>query len=187
MPAARSTNNAGHMDAVIVYESMFGDTRRVAEALAKGMAPSATVTLINVNDAGKVFPKADLVLVGGPTHVHGLSRPMTRAEAVEWTKDPDRHLTLEKSAPGIGIREWLDELTGPVGQFFAFDTRAEGARLLTGSAAAHIDKELRKAGGRSVADPESFLVHDSALDADEIARAEAVGAQLAQRVSVSAN
>ena len=55
------------MDAVIVYESMVGDTRRVAEVLAKGMAPSATVTVLNVNDAGTEFPETDLVLVGGPT------------------------------------------------------------------------------------------------------------------------
>jgi len=163
------------MDAVIVYESMFGDTRRVAEAIARGMTSSATVTLVNVNDAGREFPKADLVLVGGPTHVHGLSRSQTREEAVVWTQDPARHLDLEKGAPGIGIREWLDDLTGPVGDFVAFDTRADAARLLTGSAADHIDKELRKAGGHAFAEPESFLVHDNALGDAELTRAEELG------------
>lgn len=172
------------MKAVIVYESMFGGTRRIAEALARGMSAHATVTVVNVNDAGSAlpadtFPVADLVLVGGPTHVHGLSRPETRREAVAWTQDPERHLSLEAGAPGIGIREWLDALTGPVGRFFAFDTRAEGPRLLTGSAATHIQKQLLRSGGQAVAEPESFLVHDNALDDGELDRAEALGKRLA--------
>lgn len=165
------------MKTVIVYESMFGDTRQVAEAIARGMAPS-TVTLVNVNDAGTTFPDADLVLVGGPTHVHGLSRPESREQAAAWTKDPERHLTLEREAPGIGVREWLDGLTGPVGRFVAFDTRADAARLLTGSAADHIHKELKHAGGAPAAEAESFLVHDNVLEEGELARAEALGARL---------
>jgi hypothetical protein len=165
------------MDAVIVYESMFGATRQIAEALARGMSP-ATVTLVNVNDAGETFPIADLVLVGGPTHVHGMSRPETRDQAVAWTHDPERHLSLEHGAPGIGIREWLDGLTGPVGRFLAFDTRADAARLLSGSAAVHIQKELRRAGGEPVAESESFLVYDNELEAGELTRAESVGARL---------
>ncbi len=160
---------------MVVYESMFGATRQVAEALAGGMSPAATVRLVNVNDAGGTFPAADLVLVGGPTHVHGMSRPETRHEAVAWTQDPARHLSLEPGAPGIGIREWLDGLTGPVGRFLAFDTRADTSRLLSGSAATHIQKRLRRAGGEPVAEPESFLVHDNGLDPGELARAEALG------------
>lgn len=166
------------MEAVIVYESMFGATRQIAEALARGMSPAATVTLVNVNDAGETFPAADLVLVGGPTHVHGMSRPESRAQAVTWTHDPDRHLSLEPGAPGIGIREWLDGLTGPVGRFLAFDTRADAARLLSGSAATHIQKQLHRAGGEPVAESESFLVHDNGLEAGELTRAEALGARL---------
>jgi hypothetical protein len=119
-----------------------------------------------------------LVLVGGPTHVHGMSRPQTRDEAAAWTHDPARHLSLEPGAPGIGIREWLDGLTGPVGRFLAFDTRADTSRLLSGSAATHIQKLLRRAGGDAVAESESFLVHDNELDAGELARAEALGARL---------
>lgn len=164
---------------MIVYESMFGATRQVAEALARGMSSTATVKLVNVNDAGETFPLADLVLVGAPTHMHGMSRPETREQAVAWTQDPERHLSLEPGAPGIGIREWLDGLTGPVGRFLAFDTRADTARLLSGSAATHIQKQLHRAGGEPVAESESFLVHDNDLDAGELARAEALGASLA--------
>jgi ribosomal protein L18E len=171
------------MDAVIVYESMFGATRQIAEALARGMSSTVTVTVVNVNDAGETFPHADLVLVGGPTHMHGMSRPETRDQAVEWTQDPERHLSLEPGAPGIGIREWLDGLTGPIGRFLAFDTRVDAARLLSGSAAIHIEKILRRAGGEPVAESESFLVHDNALDAGELTRAESVGARLAAQTA----
>jgi len=166
------------MNVEIVYESMFGATRQIAEALAEGMHPAATVTLVNVNDADPTFPEADLVLVGGPTHVHGMSRHETRDQAVAWSRDPDRHLKLEPGAPGIGIRDWLDGVTGPFGRFLAFDTRADAARLLSGSAATHIQKQLRRAGGEPIGESESFLVHDNGLEAGELARARAVGASL---------
>ena len=175
----------GGMDAVIVYESMFGATRQIAEAIARGMRAGATVTLVNVNDAGHSFPVADLVLVGGPTHVHGMSRPATRDEAAVWAHDAERHLSLEPGAPGIGIREWLDGLTGPFGRFLAFDTRVDTSRLLSGSAATHIQKALRRAGGEPVAESESFLVHDNELEAGELARAEALGASLVARTATA--
>ncbi len=171
------------MSAVVVYESMFGGTRKVAEAYARGLARHTSVRIVNVNDAGREFPFADIVLVGGPTHVHGLSSPLTREEAVRWSKDPARKLVLERDASGIGIREWLDDLTGEVGNFVAFDTRANAAEILTGSAAKHIDKALRKAGGHPLADAESFLVHDNQLDYADLVRAEALGEQLALNLS----
>lgn len=166
------------MSAVVIYESMFGATRKVAEALARGIGRHTEVTAVNVNEAGRHCPNADLILVGAPTHVHGPSSPTTRDEAVRWSKDPARNLSLELAAPGVGVREWLDELTGAPGDFVAFDTRADAAAFLTGSAARHIQKSLKKAGGHAVAEPESFLVHDNALNSSELERAEALGERL---------
>ncbi|GAA4142514.1 flavodoxin family protein [Leifsonia shinshuensis] len=74
--------------AAIVYESMFGSTRQVAEAIAEGLRPFAAVTIVKVKDAPEAFPDADLLLVGAPTHVHSLSRPSTRVEAAKWGDDP---------------------------------------------------------------------------------------------------
>jgi hypothetical protein len=167
------------MSVVIVYESMFGDTRKIAEAIARGIGHHSGVTLLNVNDAGHDFPVADLVVVGGPTHIHGLSSPTSRAEAVRWADDPAKKLVLDKGAPGIGIREWLDGLTGKPGEFAAFDTRADIAELLSGSAAKHIQKALKKAGGHPLLEAQSFLVHDNVLNPAELERAEAFGEQLA--------
>ncbi len=166
------------MSAVVIYESMFGATRMVAEALARGIGRHTDVTVVNVNTVGHEFPVADLVLVGAPTHVHGLSSPTTRDQAVIWTKDPARKLTLEPEAPGSGVREWLEGLTSRPGDFVAFDTRADTAELLTGSAAKHIQKALKKAGGHAQSEHESFLVHDNSLDSSELERAEALGERL---------
>ncbi len=174
------------MSAVIVYESMFGSTREIAAALGRGIGRHTPVTLVNVNDVGERFPDAQLVLVGGPTHVHGMSSPTTRAEAVRWSEDPEKGLTLEKGAPGIGVREWLEGLTGDVGAFVAFDTRVDAAALLTGSAAKHIRKELRKAGGHEFAEPQSFVVHENQVEPAELIRAEAAGDSIGARLLATA-
>ncbi|WP_349866705.1 flavodoxin domain-containing protein [Leifsonia sp. WHRI 6310E] len=168
---------------VIVYESMFGSTRRIAEAIAEGMRGGPDVTVLPVKDAPETFPDADAIVVGAPTHVHGLSRPSTRAEAGRWGDDPDRALTLEPDAEGIGMREWLDSCGTLPGLFAAFDTRADMTELFSGSAAAALDKRLRAAGSRRFADRASFLVDkDSALEAGELERARAWGGTLAQAV-----
>ncbi|MES2170452.1 MAG: flavodoxin domain-containing protein [Actinomycetota bacterium] len=171
------------MSAVIVYESMFGNTRSVAEALARGIGHHTKTTIVNVNDAGTRFPDADLVLVGGPTHIHGLSSPTTREEAERWSHDPAKNVALAQKVPGIGIREWLAGLAGTAGEFVAFDTRADAAAVLTGSAAKHIRKSLTKAGGHAFADDESFTMRNNQIDTAELVRAERLGEGLGSRLA----
>ena len=158
------------MNAVIVYESMFGGTRRIAEAVAMGLSPRYSVSLVGVGEASSTVA-TDFLIVGAPTHAGGLSSYTTREEAAEWSRDPERHLMLEPEAGGIGVREWLDDLDKISVPFAAFDTRGDAMRLMTGSAATHIDRKLRELGGRSVADPESFRVHENSLIDDELSRA----------------
>jgi menaquinone-dependent protoporphyrinogen IX oxidase len=71
------------MRAVVVYESMFGNTRKVAEAIGAGLRSFGNVEVAPV---GAVTPKlladVDLPVVGGPTHAWDLSRPPTRQSAV---------------------------------------------------------------------------------------------------------
>ena len=67
------------MRAVFVCESMLGSTKKVAEAIAEGLADGGEVSVVPVTSAGAhVLDGADLVVVGGPTHAHGMSRPSTR-------------------------------------------------------------------------------------------------------------
>ena len=164
--------------ALVVYESMFGGTHRLAEAIAEGLRAHVDVSMVSVCQAA-LRVVSDLVIVGAPTHAGGLSTPETRAEAEEWSKDPERHLVLDRGARGIGVREWLDDLEGPIGRFAAFDTRANAARIMTGSAATHIERKLHKLGGTPLVDPISFLVHENSVLEGEFARAVQWGARLA--------
>ncbi|MEY9952503.1 flavodoxin family protein [Leifsonia sp. EB34] len=155
--------------AAIVYESMFGSTRRVAEAIAEGLQPFASVIVVKVKDAPEAFPDVDLLLVGAPTHVHSLSRASTRVEAAKWGDDPERRLTLEPDAEGIGVREWLETCGDLPERFAAFDTRADMTELFSGSAAVAIDKRLCRLGSHRLVEKHSFLVDkDSALEAGQL-------------------
>ena len=116
------------MGAVIVYESMFGSTKKVAEAIAEGLADRAEVWVVPVTSAGAhSLDGADLVVVGGPTHTHGMSRPGTRKRAGKLARKPGSEVELVPGAvSGPGVREWLAspgrlEVAGA-----AFDTRLQG-------------------------------------------------------------
>jgi len=86
------------MRAVIVYESMFGSTKKVAEAIAEGLADCAEVSVVPVTSAdAHILDGADLVVVGGPTHTHGMSRPGTRKMAGKLARKPGSEVEL---APG---------------------------------------------------------------------------------------
>jgi hypothetical protein len=179
------------MKVVIVYESMFGATHAVADAIAEGLrsAASVTVTVANVNHAeATIGAGADVLIVGGPTHVHGMSRPESRAEAVKWAADPERTLTLEKDAPGTGVREWLESLAESTGaRGAAFDTRADFPRILSGAASNAIHKALGKRRYTEVVPAESFLVtKDGAIEAGEQDRAHAWGEAIAATLVGSA-
>ena len=99
------------MKALIVYESMYGNTRAVAEAVAAGLRPWAKTEVYSVAEVTPAaVAEADLLVVGAPTHVHGLSRPSTRKAAAESAEAPDSGLTLEPDARETGVREWLKGL-----------------------------------------------------------------------------
>lgn len=164
--------------ALVVYESMFGGTRRMAEAIAEGMRSQLDVSLVGASEAA-LKVETDLLIVGAPTHVRGLSSRATRAEAEKWATEPARNLVLDRGARGIGVREWLDDLEKPIPLFAAFDTRANAARMMTGSAATHINRSLHKLGGVALVDPISFLMHENKLIDGEYVRGIEWGAGLA--------
>ena len=77
------------MRAVVVYESMYGNTHLVADAIGAGLRPACDVSVVPVAEAGPaVLAGADLVVVGGPTHVHGMGRASTRKAASMWPWNP---------------------------------------------------------------------------------------------------
>jgi len=162
--------------AVIVFDSMFGNTHEIAEAIADGLLTRARVDLFAVDDApDQLDDDIDLLVVGGPTHGHGLSNRGSR------------HVTAKQAAQGavpgrIGLREWLAHLRprDPVA-VATFDTRFAKPVWLTGSAARRAAKLLRERGYVLVVPPESFFVDAGAgpLSPGEADRARRWGEALA--------
>ena len=170
------------MRAVIVYESMFGSTRAIAQAIAEGLADCAEVSLVPVGSAdSRTLEGADLLVVGAPTHIHGLPRPKTRRLASEQATKRDSGVVLEPGAgEGPGVREWLGTL-GPLhlAGVAAFDTRLNLPAVFSGRASRAIARSLHHHGVRGAARPESFLVDKTGkLVPGEVARARAWGEQL---------
>jgi len=168
--------------AVVVYESMFGDTRQVAEAIGAGLAERYQVAVVAVNHLTPYqLGEVDLLVAGGPTHVRGMSRRRTRAAALEQAAEPDRHVTIDpEAAAGPGLREWFDTLGDAPALAAAFDTRVQMSPMVTGQAAPKIARALQHAGCRLVTEPESFLVtRQTTLVAGEQQRARAWGETLA--------
>ena len=153
------------MKAVVVYESMFGNTHLIADEIANGLRDGDgdvdvdDVIVVPVGGADvDTLAGADLVVVGGPTHVHGMSRESTRKAAVEMAAKPDNDVVLEPDAEGDGLREWFDDFAGVITKAAAFDTRSAIPPTLSGRASKGIAKRLRAHGATLVTDPESFLV-----------------------------
>ncbi|HEV7166367.1 MAG TPA: flavodoxin domain-containing protein [Micrococcaceae bacterium] len=176
------------MRALIVYESMYGNTRLVAEAIGYGLGSDQDVTIVPVAEAGNETTTGwDLLVVGGPTHVHGLSREATRRSAADAARSPDSGLELEPEASAGSLREWLDTLPAAAGKAAVFATRADGPVLLTGSAAKGLGKALRHHGFELVAEPESFVVDKhNHLVAGEEERAQQWGQSLAAQIGALA-
>ena len=175
------------MKAVIIYESMYGNTRAIAEAIGDSLGPAADLSVTSTADATQdMLRKADLVVVGGPTHAHGMSRPATRKSAIGAANKPGSHLVPEPGAGGPGVRDWLAGLGQLSGAAAAFDTRMKGPAVFTGRASKGITRLLRRQGFTIVAEPESFLVTKaSELHPGQIARAREWGATLAANTSAA--
>ncbi|WP_152189970.1 flavodoxin domain-containing protein [Georgenia satyanarayanai] len=163
------------MDVVVVYETHFGQTREIAAHIADGARETgAAAVVVAVDHATREqVDGADLLVVGGPTHVRGMSRPWSR----------ERLHAQELGTHGeiaAGVREWLAGLpAASAGKHAAaFDTRLPSA--LAGGAARGVAHGLREHGFSLVAAPEGFLVEeaDGPLREGEPARARAWGAQL---------
>ena len=142
------------MRALVVYESMFGNTLVVAGAIRNGLEtwPDVTAELVEVGQAPhEIDPTVDVVVIGGPTHAFGMSRPGTRDQAAEETPEP----TVSR---GDGIREWMAAVSAPAGTPFAtFATKVRGP--FPGSAAKAAAQELSARGWKPLLSPENFRVH----------------------------
>jgi len=169
------------MRALVVYESMYGNTHTVAEGIGDGLRAVAEVTVLPVaRIGGEDLSGIDLLVVGGPTHIHGVTTARSRKTAIDAASAPDSDLTIDPDAEGPGLREWLDGLDVPgATNAAAFDTRIDGPTLMTGRASRGIARRLRGLGLEMIAPPESFVVdRDNHLRPGVAEAARAWGLQL---------
>lgn len=163
------------MDAIVVYESLWGNTAEVARAVVEGLGPGARALRTD-----EVTPEdvaaAELVVAGAPVFGFKLSSEKMR-EGIR--RDPGKGPAPDLSCPLL--RAWLDGLTRRSGWAAAFDTQVRGP---FGKGAPEIRKQLEAKGYTSVADPEGFVVKGSQgpLRAGEQERARAWGERLAAEV-----
>lgn len=175
-----------------MYESMYGNTHVVATAIAEGLREHMQVTVVPVREAEEsLVTDADVVVVGGPTHAHGMSHANTRQGAVTAAEKPDSELVLDagddRDAYGFGLREWFDALPALTTNAAAFDTRADMPAALSGRASKGIARRLRRHGAQVIADPESFFVTKANhLEPDEESRARQWGQHLGTLLRASA-
>lgn len=173
------------MRALVIFESMYGNTQAIANAIADGLRSGMSVEVLEVGAAPTVIAAdVDLLVVGGPTHAHGMSKVDTRRSAAKQAHPGP-------VSNGIGMREWF-AIAGVARKGVAaaaFDTRIKGPGLLWGSAAKGANGELRRLGARTIVPPESFLVSGpmgpvyEALVDGEVDRARAWGERLVGAVA----
>lgn len=135
------------MKALVVYESMFGNTEAIAREVADELRAAFDVTVAEAREVPSAAG-VDLLVAGAPTHAFGLSRPRTREDAV---RQGGTH------AADLGLREYLDVSPTLTCAAAVFDTRADKPRL-PGSAAHRAHRRLRRLGCRMLVAPESFRV-----------------------------
>lgn len=148
-----------HPAALVLYESVFGNTEKVAKALARGIGRVCEVDCVRVKDFDRSsLPRYGLIAVGAPTQAFSAYKPM---------------------------KDFLSSLEGVAGLrgklAFAFDTKIDSR--LSGSAAKYIENRFKDLGLETAMPRASAIVSggtkDNVLKDGEEARFEAIGAELA--------
>jgi hypothetical protein len=160
------------MQAVVVYESHWGNTEAVARAIAEGYGTEAKA-LTTDEASPEVIAEAELIVAGAP--VMGFSLPSERM--VEGLKS-ERGALREANTSSMPMRTWLDRLPSGRGAHAAFETRIWWS---PGGATGAIGRALETAGYRPIAKGHRFIVKDKygPLRDGELENARQWGAELA--------
>lgn len=149
-------NTETGLRALVVYESMFGNTRAVAGAVVEGLRSEGLDATASDVRAAAEPTGYDLLVVGAPTHAFSLSRASTRKDAVKQGAPADTATT--------GLREWIaamPQATEGARLAAAFDTRARKVKHLPAAASRKAARLLTKKG-YDLVDSHGFLVEDVA-------------------------
>jgi flavodoxin len=147
---------------IVIYASNYGNTEKVARALAEGLEKGGVdVDCINIDevDADKLG-EYSIVAMGGPTHIAAMSKPM---------------------------KEFLEALSGAKlkgVKGFAFDTRNPSRfnALDINSAARRIEGKMKKMKVKMIRRRESALVEgqEGPLHEGALERFTEIGAEIAE-------
>jgi len=153
------------MNALVLYDTKFGNTERIAETIALAFQEAVPTRLTAIDDVTDLMAEldgVDILVVGGPTQIHGISAGL-------------RHM-IESLGEGSlkGIRT------------AAFDTRLHGMKLVTGSAAVRLGRLMRRRGAWLVVPPASFIVEgrEGPLQEGEVDHANAWAAEVLHAVGI---
>jgi flavodoxin len=126
------------MNTLVVYDSQYGNTEQIAQAIAQTLGVYGFARALRVEQAKPAdLDGVHLLIFGSPTqgwHATGTMRSFLAALPPDY---------LERAAVAC------------------FDTRFGKPRWLTGSAAHNIAKLIKRTGGSLLVPPESFFVEES--------------------------
>ena len=131
------------MEALVVYESVYGHTHQIAQAIGTILSRYCQAQVLSLSEIDQLPSTVDFLVVGSPNHHLGLSTAM--------------RLFL-----GGVPRGSLRGVAAAV-----FDTRYQGTRWIIGSAAVDMARTLKRKGARIVMPPESFLLECDVPPNDE--------------------
>jgi len=136
--------------AVVVYESLWGNTAKVAAAIAEGIGPGAEA--MSTREATpEMIAGADVIVAGSPVFAFKMSSDKMR-ESIRKNPGP-APAPPDLSHPSMA--SWLESLPEGSAAAAAFDTEARGP---FGKAAPTIARSLEAAGYRLIGKPTGFYV-----------------------------
>jgi hypothetical protein len=164
------------MNAVVVYESHWGNTAAIAQAIADGIGSGARA--LNTDEATpQALAGVDLIVAGAPVIAFALPRDGALHQIERDEKAP---VPPDVSHPLL--RTWLDNLRVGRGFGAAFETRIWWSlRGATGT----IETKLQDSGYRRLVHGERFIVQGGygPLRDGELERARKWGVELAKALS----
>jgi hypothetical protein len=160
------------MKAIVVYESLWGNTAAIARAIAEGIGPEARA-LSTAEATAAVIAGADLIVAGAPVHAFNLPTESSRRNA---GGNPGKAPAPDLSHPSM--RSWLSTVTPGEGRYAAFQT---AFRWSPSGATGAIGRGLERAGYRRAAKAHRFIVTGGSgpLRPGEVEKARAWGAEIA--------
>lgn len=165
------------MKAVVVYESLWGNTAAVAKAIAEGIGEGARA-MSTGEAAGEALADVELIVGGAP--LLGFSLPTTSMR--DSIGSNPAHSSHPPNLSHPSMRQWLESLPAGTGRSAGFETRIWWS---PGSAAKTIERGLTRVGYRPAAKTHRFIVQGKygPLRAGELERAKLWGAELAQALT----